>query len=101
VAATLVCCAAVPAQRGRLGADQLMTALSLGELGGPAYLARWFATGPLLALVCLIVPLLIMEGASRYPGRLAALAGNAVVPLCLALAALLAWLRGRQPPGGG
>lgn len=101
VAATLSGCAAVPAQRGRLDADQLMTAATLGEFGGPAYLLRWVATGPLLAIVCLLVPILIMEGAPRHPGRLVALAVNAAAPLCLALGALLGWLRSRQPPGGG
>jgi len=101
VAATLVCCAAVPAQRGRLEADKMMTAMTMGELGGPAYLLRWFATGPLLAVVCLIVPIVIMEGAPHHPGRLLALAVNAFVPLCLALGCLLGWLRSRQPPGSG
>jgi hypothetical protein len=99
VAATLVCCAAVPAQRGRLEADRMMTAMTMGELGGPTYLFRWFATGPLLAAICLIVPIVIMEGAPHHPGRLAALAVNAFVPLLLALGCLLGWLRSRRPPG--
>ncbi len=99
VAATLISCAAIPAQRGRLTADYLMTAMSQGELGGPVYLLRWFATGPLLAVASLIIPIAVLRGVDRYPGRLLAVAFNAAIPLCLALGALLAWLRSRRPPG--
>jgi hypothetical protein len=67
VAAALAWSAAIAGQRGRLGPDQLVTASAMGELGGPMYLARWFATGPLVALVVLLPPVLVLQGAAGRP----------------------------------
>jgi hypothetical protein len=99
VAAALVWSAAIPGQRGRLGPDQLMTASLLGEVGGPIYLLRWAATGPLLALVVLLPPALILQGAADgSPSRTQATVTNAFVFLVVALAIEVAWLRSRRPP---
>jgi hypothetical protein len=99
VAAALVWSAAIAGQRGRLGLDQFMTASAMGELGGPVYLVRWFATGPLVALVVLLVPVLVLQGAAgRPPPRAQATATNAASLLVTALAVQGAWLRSRHPP---
>jgi len=83
---------------GRLGLDQFMTASAMGELGGPMYLARWFATGPLVALGVLLVPVLVLQGAAgRPPPRAQAAITNAASLLVTALAVQGAWLRSRHP----
>jgi len=98
VAAALVWSAAIAGQRGRLGLDQFMTASAMGELGGPMYLARWFATGPLVALGVLLVPVLVLQGAAgRPPPRAQAAITNAASLLVTALAVQGAWLRSRHP----
>jgi len=99
VAAALVWSAAIAGQRGRLGLDQLMTASAMGEFGGPMYLVRWFATGPLVAMVVLLVPVLVLQGAAgRPPPRAQAAITNAASLLVTALAVQGAWLRSRHPP---
>jgi hypothetical protein len=99
VAAALVGSAAIAGQRGRLGLDQLVTASAMGELGGPMYLARWFATGPLVALVVLLPPVLVLQGAAGRPSpRFQAAASNAAFLLVVALAIQGGWLRSRHPP---
>jgi hypothetical protein len=99
VAAALVWSAAIAGQRGRLGLDQLMTAATMGEVGGPMYLVRWFATGPMVALVVLLVPVLVLQGAAgRPPPRVHAAISNAASLLIAALAVQGAWLRSRHPP---
>ena len=99
VAAALVWSAAIPGQRGRLGPDQLMTASLLGEVGGPLYLLRWAATGPLVALVVLLPPALMLQGAAAgSPPRTQATVTNALVFVVVALAVEVAWLRSRRPP---
>jgi hypothetical protein len=99
VAAALVWSAAIAGQRGRLGLDQLMTAATMGELGGPVYLVRWFVTGPVVALVVLLVPVLVFQGAAGRPSpRLHAAVSNAAALLITALAVQGAWLRSRHPP---
>jgi uncharacterized protein DUF6297 len=99
VAAALVWSAAIAGQRGRLGLDQFMTASAMGELGGPVHLVRWFATGPLVALVVLLVPVLVLQGAAgRPPPRTQAATTNAASLLVTALAVQGAWLRSRHPP---
>ncbi|HEX8928202.1 MAG TPA: hypothetical protein VGA45_04740 [Actinomycetota bacterium] len=99
VAAALVWSAAIAGQRGRLGPDQLVTASAMGELGGPMYLARWFATGPLVALVVLLPPVLVLQGAAGRPSpHFQAAASNAAFLLVVALAIQGAWLRSRHPP---
>ena len=76
-----------------------MTASLMGEVGGPAYLLRWAATGPLLALVVLFPPVLMLQGAAgRPPPRAQAAITNAVFFLVVALAVEVAWLRSRRPP---
>jgi hypothetical protein len=91
--------AAIAGQRGRLGLDQLVTASAMGELGGPMYLARWFATGPLVALVVLLPPVLVLQGAAGRPSpRFQAAASNAAFLLVVALAIQGGWLRSRHPP---
>ena len=100
VGAALVWSAAIAGQRGRLGLDQLMTAAVMGELAGPIYLLRWFATGPLVALTVLLGPVLILQGAAGLPApRAQAAATNAAALLVAAVAVQGAWLRSRQPPG--
>ena len=100
VGAALVWSAAIAGQRGRLGLDQLMTAAVMGELAGPIYLLRWFATGPLVALTVLLGPVLILQGAAGLPApRTQAAATNAAALLVAAVAVQGAWLRSRQPPG--
>jgi hypothetical protein len=71
----------------------------LGEVGGPVYLLRFLATGPLLALLVLLPPVLVLQGAAGRPAAQApgAVTGAAVL-LAVALAAELAWLRTRRPP---
>ena len=99
VAAALVWSAAIAGQRGRLGLDQFMAASAMGELGGPLHLVRWFATGPLVALVALLVPVLVLQGAAGHPTpRMHAATTNAASLLVTALAVQGAWLRSRQPP---
>jgi hypothetical protein len=99
VAAALVWSAAIAGQRGRLGLDQLMTAATMGELGGPVYLVRWFATGPLVALVVLLLPVLVLQGAAGRPSpRLHAAVSNAASLLITALAVQVVWLRSRRQP---
>jgi hypothetical protein len=99
VAAALAWSAAIAGQRGRLGPDQLVTASAMGELGGPMYLARWFATGPLVALVVVLPPVLVLQGAAGRPSpRFQAAASNAAFLLVVALAIQGAWLRSRHPP---
>ena len=99
VAAALVWSAAIPGQRGRLGPDQFITAMVLGEVGGPAYLLRFIATGPLLALLALLPPVLVLQGAAGRPAAQApAAVTGAGMLLAAALAAELAWLRSRRPP---
>jgi hypothetical protein len=91
--------AAIAGQRGRLGLDQFLTASTLGELAGPMYLLRWFATGPLVALAALLGPILILQGAAGSPPpRAQAAATNAASLLVTALAIQGAWLRSRPPP---
>jgi hypothetical protein len=100
VAAALVWSAAIAGQRGRLGIDQFLTAAAMGELAGPIYLARWFATGPLVALASLLGPVLILQGAGGGPPQRAqAAATNAGTLLVVALAVQGGWLRSRRPPG--
>jgi len=99
VAAALVWSAAIAGQRGRLGLDQFMAASAMGELGGPLHLVRWFATGPLVALVALLVPVLVLQGAAGHPAsRVHAATTNAASLLITALAVQGAWLRSRHPP---
>jgi hypothetical protein len=99
VAAALVWSAAIAGQRGRLGIDQFLTASAMGELAGPMYLLRWFATGPLVALAALLGPVLVLQGAAGSSGpRAQAAATNAASLLVTALAVEGAWLRSRQPP---
>jgi hypothetical protein len=99
VAAVLVWSAAIAGQRGRLGLDQFLTASAMGELAGPMYLLRWFATGPMVALASLLGPILILQGAAGSPPQRAqAAASNAAALLVAALAVQGAWLRSRQPP---
>jgi hypothetical protein len=99
VAAALVWSAAIAGQRGRLGPDQLVTAATMGELGGPVYLLRWFATGPLTALVVLLVPTLVLQGAAGRPlPRVQAAITNAASLLVTALVVQGAWLRSRHQP---
>jgi hypothetical protein len=99
VAAALVGSAAIAGQRGRLGLDQLMTAATMGEFGGPVYLVRWFVTGPLVALVVLLVPVLVLQGAAGRPSpRLHPAISNAASLLITALAVQGAWLRSRHQP---
>jgi Family of unknown function (DUF6297) len=98
VAAALVWSAAIAGQRGRLGLDQFLTASAMGELAGPIYLLRWFATGPLVALAALLGPILILQGAAGSPPpRAQAAATNAASLLVTALAVQGAWLRSRHP----
>ena len=100
LAAALVWSAAIAGQRGRLGTDQFLTAAAMGELAGPLYLARWFATGPLVALASLLGPVLVLQGAAGGPPRQAqAAATNAATLLVVALAVQGGWLRSRRPPG--
>jgi hypothetical protein len=99
VAAALVWSAAIAGQRGRLGLDQFLTASAMGELAGPMYLLRWFATGPLVALAALLGPILILQGAAGSPpARAQAATTNAASLLVTALAVQGAWLRSRRPP---
>jgi hypothetical protein len=99
VAAALVWSAAIAGQRGRLGVDRIVTASVMGELGGPLYLARWFATGPLVALAALAPPVLLLQGAAGHPAaRVQAATTNAASLLITALAVQAAWLRTRRPP---
>jgi hypothetical protein len=71
----------------------------MGELGGPLHLVRWFATGPLVALMALLVPVLVLQGAARHPApRIHAVTINAASLLVCALAVQGAWLRSRHPP---
>ena len=99
VAAVLVWSAAIAGQRGRLGLDQFLTASAMGELAGPIYLLRWFATGPMVALAALLGPILILQGAAGSPSpRAQAAATNAAALLATALAVQGAWLRSRHPP---
>ena len=99
VAAALVWSAAIAGQRGRLGLDQFLTASAMGELAGPMYLLRWFATGPLVALAALLGPILVLQGAAGSPlPRAQAAATNAASLLVTALAVQGAWLRSRHPP---
>jgi hypothetical protein len=102
VAAALVGSAAIAGQRGRLGLDQLVTAATMGEFGGPVYLVRWFVTGPLVALMALmvlLVPVLVLQGAAGRPSpRSQAAIANAASLLITALVVQGAWLRSRHPP---
>jgi len=99
VAAALVWSAAIAGQRGRLGLDQFLTASAMGELAGPMYLLRWFATGPLVALAALMGPILVLQGAAGSPPpRAQAAATNAASLLVTALAIQGVWLRSRHPP---
>jgi hypothetical protein len=98
VAAALVWSAAIAGQRGRLGLDQFLTASAMGELAGPMYLLRWFATGPLVALAALLGPTLVLQGAAGSPPMRAQAAANAASLLLTALAIQGAWLRSRHPP---
>jgi hypothetical protein len=99
VAAALVWSAAIAGQRGRLGLDQFLTASAMGELAGPIYLLRWFATGPLVALASLLGPILVLQSAAGSPpSRAQAALTNAAVLLVTALAAQGAWLHSRRPP---
>ncbi|HWC40434.1 MAG TPA: hypothetical protein VHK02_00425 [Actinomycetota bacterium] len=100
VAAALVWSAAIAGQRGRLGIDQFLTASAMGELAGPLYLLRWFATGPLVALASLLVPVLVLQGAagSPSPRAQAAAVPNAASLLAIALAVQGGWLRSRHAP---
>jgi len=100
VAAVLVWSAAIAGQRGRLGLDQFLTASAMGELAGPVYLLRWFATGPLVALASLLGPILALQSAAGrpLPHAQAAAATNAAALLVTALAVQGAWLRSRHPP---
>jgi hypothetical protein len=98
VAAALVWSAAIAGQRGRLGLDQFLTASAMGELAGPMYLLRWFATGPLVALAALLGPTLVLQGAAGSPPMRAQAATNAASLLVTALAIQGAWLRSRHPP---
>jgi hypothetical protein len=97
-AAALVWSAAIAGQRGRLGLDRIMTASVMGELGGSMYLVRWFATGPMVALIALLIPILILQGAIGHPSSSTQAATNAASLLVTALAVQGAWLRSRQPP---
>ncbi|HKQ00671.1 MAG TPA: hypothetical protein VJ735_10115, partial [Actinomycetes bacterium] len=88
----------IAGQRGRLGLDQFLTASAMGELAGPIYLLRWFATGPLVALAALLGPILILQGAAGGPPQRAKTAAtNAASLLVTALAVQGAWLRSRRP----
>jgi hypothetical protein len=99
VAVALVWSAAIAGQRGRLGLDQFLTASTLGELAGPIYLLRWFATGPLVALAVLLGPILVLQNAAGSPPpRTQAAVTNAASLLVTALAIQGIWLRSRQPP---
>jgi hypothetical protein len=99
VAAALVWSAAIAGQRGRLGLEQFLTASAMGELVGPLYLLRWFATGPLVALAALLGPVLVLQGAAGSPPQRAqAAVTNAAFLLACALAVQGAWLRSRHPP---
>jgi hypothetical protein len=72
----------------------------MGELAGPVYLARWFATGPLVALASLLGPVLVLQGAAAGPPQRAQAApANAASLLAVALAVQAVWLRSRRPPG--
>jgi hypothetical protein len=75
-----------------------MTASVMGELGGSMYLVRWFATGPMVALIALLIPILILQGAIGHPSSRTQAATNAASLLVTALAVQGAWLRSRQPP---
>jgi hypothetical protein len=99
VATALVWSAAIAGQRGRLGPDQFMNAVALGEVGGPVYLLRHLAAGPLLALVVLLPPALLLQAAAGRPppGAVGAVPAAAFL-LAVAIAAQGAWLRGRRPP---
>jgi hypothetical protein len=97
-AAALVWSAAIAGQRGRLGLDRIMTASVMGELGGSMYLVRWFATGPIVALIALLIPILILQGAIGHPSSRTQAATNAASLLVTALAVQGAWLRSRHPP---
>jgi hypothetical protein len=72
----------------------------MGELAGPLYLLRWFATGPLVALASLLVPVLVLQGAagSPSPRAQAAAVPNAASLLAIALAVQGGWLRSRHAP---
>jgi hypothetical protein len=99
VAVALVWSAAIAGQRGRLGLDQFLTASTLGELAGPIYLLRWFATGPLVAVAVLLGPILVLQDAvGSPPRRTQAAVTNAASLLVTALAIQGIWLRSRQPP---
>lgn len=99
VAAALVWSAAIAGQRGRLGLDQFLTASAMGELAGPLYLLRWFATGPLVALAALLGPILVLQGAAGSPlPRAQAAVTNGASLLVTALAVQGTWLRSRHPP---
>jgi hypothetical protein len=99
VAVALVWSAAIAGQRGRLGLDQFLTASTLGELAGPIYLLRWFATGPLVAVAVLLGPILVLQDAAGSPPpRTQAAVTNAASLLVTALAIQGIWIRSRQPP---
>jgi hypothetical protein len=63
------------------------------------YLVRWFTTGPLVALVVLLVPVRVLQGSAGRPSPgLHAAITNAASLLITALAVQGAWLHSRHPP---